>query len=152
MDSSCLRELGFKGYDGVDFDELDLRFLPYFMTRERVQIIYKDGSSVKPAPTHNCYIDLCHYHNDRENRIFLVFERFPSITSKNGKDIYSDEVESIQGLGMHRKPPSWCIYHKDDDCINYGISQFNIFRKSHWGPWAGYEPLMEAMKQFADTL
>jgi hypothetical protein len=148
METSLHNIPGFQGYNGVDFDELDLRFLPYYMTRERVQITYKDKSTVKPAPKSNCYIDLCQYLNDRDNRIFLVFERFERITSKHGKDIYSDEVESIQGLGMHRPPPAWSIRHKDDDCIGFGFDQFLIFKNSHWGPWAGHEPLMAAMKEF----
>ena len=139
----------------VDLSDLDLRFLPFFLTAERVRIEWLQrleewiaAKSVKSFYVGLKFIHGCQYGNDIEPHS-LVFRRMRNKNSVRGWHINPYAIKSIIGVGIHNQLP----YDKMsmNQIIELKLSQLASIHETY-SNWINYKELEKAMMEFNESV
>jgi len=139
---------------GIDWSSLDLKFLPYFLTTERIEIEWKEGTDLMRLDGRDLkrfYVgiefsegwvsqgsgEIMPHHVN-----FVRRKNYNSI--QNVEFLESEHIGEIRGLG--KRPP----YFKD---MNMGEVALWQVRKLNWFKfmsryWYNYVPVINAIKEF----
>jgi hypothetical protein len=140
----------------LDFSVLDVRFLPYYLTAERVEVEWNFGYP-EDAPDYTKFYVGFEFHQGYvadNDEVLEHFVTFTALRNKNqkwgGYQIADDIISTVQGLGVRNPciPPKWPM----SEVVRYKLRDFENLRKLRSAPWINRQPVYEAISDFAERL
>jgi hypothetical protein len=134
----------------VDFSELDVRFLQYYLTAERVGIEWEDTEYHKLIMAKNMKeffvgVNFIKGHDKYDETIphSISFMRLPNKNSKTGHDMQSEFIVDIYGLGAYNMESECSM----NDVIKNKLAIFrSIFRD--YPNWINHRGFFQALDDF----
>jgi len=139
IDSEGRRYAACRSHGGIDYRHLDVKFLPYWLTAEKIEVIWNqeymdDKYIVKPT---QFYVNIRYNHSPR----FLRGSQ-----SISGRSIDHSNVETIIGLGVRdpRIPPMWPM----KEVVKFRLKTLTNLESLYGGVWRWGE-MKDALEKFA---
>ena len=133
----------------VDLRYLDVRFLSYYLTGEKVEINWiptKEFPNEERGPTkffvgYRIVEGMEEPVEPEDADTIIEFQRLPyshmKLNSRSGQEIFEELIDSVIGLGIrhHSIPSSW----NNDRLIKSRLEPFQDLTDPKYGPWINHE-------------
>ena len=145
IDSEGRRYAACRSHGGIDYRHLDVKFLPYWLTAEKIEVIWNqeymdDKYIVKP---NQFYVSLRQNYTPRFRR---TWKRSDIVHGDSIPIIESTMVETIIGLGVRdpRIPPMWPM----KEVVKFRLKTLTNLESLYGGVWRWGE-MKDALEKFA---
>lgn len=140
----------------IDFQYLDVEFLPYYLTAERIQLEWKPEIDLEwtiDPETTKFYVGVRFgegRYNDHENPPVdfhsVTFTRIRNKNSVRGCYMEAEGIKSIFPLGMRnpRIPPKWPL----EEVIKLQLLRIHYLKKYGMDTWVNHEDFISALMKF----
>lgn len=141
------RYVACRSHGGIDYRLLDVRFLPYWLTAEKIEIIWDQeytGNIDKPT---QFYINLRQNHTPRFRRSCTA-SNIPHGSLLQSSNHYPKHsmVETVIGLGV--RDPKISSTWSMKEVVNWRLNKLTSLESLYGGVWRWGE-MKDALKQFA---
>jgi hypothetical protein len=148
IDSEGRRYVAGRSHGGIDYRQLDLRFLPYWLTAEKIEVIWDqeymdDKYIVKPT---QFYINLRQNHTPRFRRSCTA-SNIPHGSLLQSSNHYPKHsmVETVIGLGV--RDPKILSTWSMKEVVNWRLNKLASLESLYGGVWRWGE-MKDALEKF----
>jgi hypothetical protein len=135
------RYVACRSHGGIDYRLLDVRFLPYWLTAEKIEVIWKHKTKYTDKPT-QFYVSLRQNHTPRFKRAW----KRSDILHGGSIPVEYTMVETIIALGVRdpRIPPMWPM----KEVVKFRLKTLTNLESLYGGVWRWGE-MKDALEKFA---